>query len=176
MDAHVPGEAFELGGVAPELLVGAAAFDEFLQLRLALVFLGQRRVGLGLDEFGDAVALTVGNPHHAADVAQHAFRTQLAVGDDVGNATLAVFFPHVVDDLDTAALAKVDIDVGRADPFRVEESLEQQAEPQRADVGDAHGIGRKRARGRATAGADRDVIVPSPLDEIRGDEEVGCKA
>ena len=106
----------------------------------------------------------------------HALRAHRAVGDDVGNAALAVFFPHIVDDLGAAALAEVDIDVGRADAFRIEEAFEQQAEAQRADVGDAHGVGDERARRRAAAGADRDVVVARPLDEVRGDEEVGGEA
>ena len=42
----------------------------------------------------------------------------------MGNAAFAILLPHIVDDLDATALAKVDIDVGRADPLRVEESFE----------------------------------------------------
>ena len=38
---------------------------------------------------------------------------------------------------------------------------------------DAHGVGDERSRRRSTAGADGDVVVAAPLDEVRGDEEVG---
>ena len=174
--ADVSRKAFEFGGVAPELLIGGAAFDEFLQLGLRFVLVLEFDVGFCLDHFRDPVALAVGNPHHAADVAQHALRAQLAVGDDVRNAAFAVFLPHVVDDFHAAALAEVDIDVGRADAFRIEEPFKQQAEAHRADVGDAHGVRCQRAGRRSTAGADRDVVVARPLDEVGGDEEVGGEA
>ncbi len=50
--------------------------------------------------------------------------TEISISDDMGNAAFAVFFSNVVNDLDAAALAKVDIDVGRADALRVEETFE----------------------------------------------------
>ena len=94
----------------------------------------------------------------------------------MGNAAFSVLFAHVVDDLDAAALAKVDVDVGRADPLWVEKSFEQESETHRANVGDAHRIGSQRSRRRSPAGADGNVVVARPLDEIRGDQEVRCKA
>ena len=131
---------------------------------------------LGIDHLGDAVGLAVGHAHHAGDVADHALGAEGAEGDDVGDAAFAVFSAHVVDDLAAAGLAEVDVDVGRADAFGIEESFEDQAEAERADVGDADGVGDQRAGGRAAARADRDAVVPGPLDEVRGDQEVGGEA
>ena len=59
-----------------------------------------RRVGrVERHELGDAVDLAVGHAEHAADVAQHGARLQLAEGDDRGDPVLAVLVPHVADHL-----------------------------------------------------------------------------
>ena len=176
VDADVAVDAFQLERVVPQLAIGGGGFDKFAQFRLGIPLALESDAGFRLDHLGDAVGVAIGNAHHAGDIADDAFRAERAVGDDVGDAAVAVFVSHVVDHLGAARLAEVDIDVGRADAFRVEEALEEQSELERADVGDAHGVGDERTRRRAAAGADRDVLVARPLDEIRGDEEVGREA
>ena len=186
VDAHVAVESFEGEGVFPQFLIGAGCLDHFTQLGVLVELAPQDRGavfrlvllvhGLGVDELRDAVAIAIGKPHHAGDVAHDALGPHGAVGDDVGDALLAVFLAHVVDHLGAAGLAEVDINVRRADAFRVEEALEKQTELDRADIGDPHGVGDEGAGGRAAAGAHRDIVVARPLDEIRRDEEVGGEA
>lgn len=59
----------------------------------------------------------------------------------MGDGAFAVFLADVFDDFGAAGLAEVDVDVGRADAFRVEESFEDEAEAEGADVGDFHHVG-----------------------------------
>ena len=55
---------------------------------------------------------------------------------------------------------------------RIEEALEQEAEPQRVQVGNCQGIGHQRARAGTTAGTDRNVVLLGPLDKVRDDQEI----
>ena len=176
MDTDAAVDAFKAEGVGPEFLVGGGGLDEFAELGLRVPLGLEGSASFRLDHFRDAVCLAVGNTHDAGNITKHGLRAHGAVSDDVGDGFLAVFFPHIVDDLGAARLAEVDIDVGRGDALGVEETLEEEAELERADVGDAHRVGGERTGGGAPAGADGDVIVSCPLDEIRGDEEVGGEA
>ena len=176
VDTDAAVDAFEAEGVGPEFLVGGGGLDELAQLGLRVPLGLEGGAGFRLDHFRDAVGLAVGNPHDPGNVAEDGLRAHGAVGDDVGDGFLAVFFPHVIDDLGAAGLAEVDIDVGRGDALGVEETFEEEAELERADVGDAHRVGGERTGGGAPAGADGDVVVARPLDEVRSDEEVGGKA
>ena len=56
------------------------------------------------------------------------------------NTAFTIFFSNIVYNLDAATLAEVDVDVGWANTFWVEKSLEQQTEAQWANVSDAHGV------------------------------------
>lgn len=176
VDADVAVDAFEFEGVAPEVRVGGGGLDEFAEFGFGFPLALEGDAGFGLDHFGDAVGLAVGDAHDAGDVADDAFGTHGAVGDDVRDTQFAVFLADVVDDFAAAGLAEVDIDVGRGDAFWVEEAFEEEAELEGADVGDAHGVGDEGSGGGSTAGADGDVIVARPLDEVGGDEEVGREA
>ena len=148
-----------------------------LQLGLAGDRLRQRdRLGRVLrHQLGQLVDLAVGHLQHAADVAQHAARLQGAEGDDLGDALLAIAMLDVLDHLFAPVLAEVDVEVRHRDAVGIEEALEQQAEAQRVDVGDGQRIGDQRARARATARPDRDVLRLGPFDEVRDDQEVAWK-
>ncbi len=132
-------------------------------------------LAFGLDHFCQHVGIAVADTHDAGDVADHGLGAERAVGDDVGNRALAVLATHVVDHLRPAALAEINVHVRRADPLRVEEALEEEAKTHRADVGDPHGVGNQRSGGGTASGAHRDIVVARPLDEVRGDQEVGGK-
>ncbi len=119
--------------------------------------LGERLGHVG-DQLGDAVDLGVGDPHHAADVADHRLGRQGPEGDDLRHPVAAVLLAHVVDDLAPPAHAEVDVDVGHADAVGVQEALEQQVVLQRVDVGDAQRVGDHRARRRAAPRPHRDVL------------------
>ena len=136
-----------------------------LQLRLALDRLRQRhrRGRILRHQFGQLVDLAVRHLQHAADVAQHAARLQRAEGDDLRHLVAAVALLHVVDHLVAAVLAEVDVEVRHRHALGIEEALEQQAEADRIEIGDGQRIGDQRARARAAARPDRNVLRPWPI-------------
>ena len=109
---------------------------------------------------------------HAADVAHHALRLQFAEGDDLRDAALAVFLPHVFEHLAAARFAEIHVDIGRRNAIRIQEPLENQAELKRIDVGDSEDISDHRAGGRAAPGTDRDPVFLREMNEIPNDQEI----
>ena len=149
----------------------------FLQLGLAVDGLAQRdRVGrIVRHQLAELVHLAVGHLQHAADVAQHRARLQLAVRDDLRDAIVAVLSLHVADHLVAPVLAEIDVEVRHRDALGIEKALEQQAEAQRIEIGDRQRPGDERAGARAAARPDRDAIALGPLDEVGHDQEVAGK-
>ena len=97
-----------------------------------------------------------------------------AVGDDVGHlggVQPAVALVDVLDDLLAPARLDVDVDVRRAVAGRREEPLEEQAERDGVDVGDAERVADGRRGGRAPTLAE-DVLAPAELDDVPHGQEV----
>ena len=117
----------------------------FLQLRLAVDGFGQRhRIGRIVGhQLAQLVDLAIGHLQHAADVAQHGAGLQLSVRDDLSDAIRAVLLLDVADDLVAPVLAEVDVEVRHRNALGVEETLEQQAEPQRIKIGNRERPGDK---------------------------------
>ena len=105
----------------------------------------------------------------------HAAGQQRSEGDDLRDLLLAVALLHVLDDALAPLDAEIDVEVRHRDAFGIEEALEQQAEPQRIEIGDRERIGDKRARTRTAARPDRNIVVLCPFDEIGDDQEVAGK-
>ena len=176
VDAGAAGEALEEGRVFPQLADRGIVRDLGGELGILLLRVDEGDVQLRRDHLRDAVAFGETQPHDAPDVTHDALRAEGAEGDDVRDGALAVFPPHVFDHLGTPRLAEVDVDIGRRDPLGIEEPLENEAEAQRTEIGDAEHIGDERSRRRSPARTNRDAVVLRPLHEIPGDEEVGDEA
>ena len=88
----------------------------------------------------------------------------------------AVFVLDVVDDLAAPALAEVDVDIGHADPLRVQEALEIQAVLDGVHRRDVQAVGRDAPRRRAAPRPHRDALALGIGDKIRRDEEIIGKA
>ena len=123
-------------------------------------------------ELGELVDLAERHFEHPADVAQDAARQERAEGDDLRDAVGAVALAHVGDHLVAALLAEVDVEIGHRDAFGIEEPLEQEAKPQRIEIGDGERPGDDRARARAAPRTDRNALRLRPLDEVGDDEEI----
>ena len=130
----------------------------------------------GRHRLGELLAHAEREAEHAARVLEGLLGLDRAVGDDLGDALVAVLLGDVVDDLAAATLVEVDVEVGHRDAVGVEEALEDQAVLQRVEVGDAHRVGGHRPGAGATAGADPDAVVLRPVDEVGDDEEVAGEA
>ena len=139
------------GGVTGDILKDERRVDQLA--RDLLVVVGRLEVGrfsqrvlerdfqLGRHHLGQAIPLAIAQPHHPAHVANHRLGPHRAEGDDLCHRVAPVFFPDVLDHLLAAVVSKVDVYIRRADPFRVQEPLEDQPVPQRIDVGNFQQIG-----------------------------------
>ena len=167
-------KAFEPLADIEQLRHDRLAVARFLEARLAGDRLaerdGVRRVHR--HELAEPVDLAVGHLQHAAHVAQHRARLELAEGDDVGHAMRAIALAHIGDHLVAPILAKIDVEVRHRDALGVEEALEQQAKTDRVEVGDSERVGDEGARARTAPGADGDALRLGPFDEVRDDQEI----
>ncbi len=123
-------------------------------------------------QFCQFIDLPIRHLQHAADVAQHASRLQRTEGDDLGDLIAAVALLHIVDHFAAAVLAEVDVEVRHRDALGIEEALEQQAEADRIEIGNGQRIGDQRARARAAARTNRNVVGLGPFDEVGDDQKV----
>ena len=123
-------------------------------------------------ELGELVDLAERHFEHPADVAQDAARQERAEGDDLRDAVGAIALAHVGDHFVAPVLAEVDVEIGHRHSFGIEEPLEQEAKPQRVEIGDGERPGDERARARAAPRSDRDSLRLRPLDEVGDDEEI----
>ncbi|MNK84345.1 hypothetical protein D3C87_1041920 [compost metagenome] len=174
--AGVTDHAFEL----------LAQFEDFGDLHVALglvvelgAFLGGIREAdaqLFGHHLGQAVRVVEVELQHAPHVLDGGLGAQGAVGDDLGDLVAAVLSADVLDHLAAAVDAEVDIDVGHADAFRVEEAFEEQVVLDRVDVGDLEAVGGQRACRGAAAGADLDAVGLGVVDEVPDDQEVRREA
>ena len=93
------------------------------------------------DHLGQSVRITDRQSHNTAHIANDRLRAHGAEGDDLSDGIPAVLVPDVADYLSAAVVGKVDVNVGRADTFWIEESLEEQPIAQRVDVPDLQQVG-----------------------------------
>src|SRR5690606_35716588 len=148
-----------------------------LQLWLAGDGFGERyRIGRVVRyQLAKLVHLPIGHLQHAADVAQHGAGLQLSVRDDLSDPIRPVLLLDVANDLVAPVLTEVDVEVRHRNAFGVEETLEQQAEPQRIKVGDREGPCDERTRARTTSRPDRNALALRPFDDVGHDQEVAWK-
>ena len=168
----VPGHALQPARHANQLLDPRVAPVHLLERRALLHRPVERHVQGRRNLLRDAVDVRVGHAQRAAHVAHRGARLHGPEGDDLGHVLPAVLARDVLDDLAPPALAEVDVDVRQRDAFRVEETLEDEIELQRVDVGDLQAVRHQAAGGRAPARADRDAVLPRVADEVPDDEEV----
>ena len=168
----MPRHSLDLGGVVDQFLYLRVALVHDAQVGRALQRGGNGHVQLHRDGLCHPVHLLVVHPHHPADVPHAAARRHGAEGDDLRDAVLAVLANDVVDDLLTALVAEVDVEVGHADTLRVEKALEQQVILHRVDAGDANAVGRDAAGARAAPRPDRYAVALGVVDEVPDNQVV----
>ncbi len=170
----MPVQAFQLLGDGKGAFDHRIALGFGLQPRLLVDRLGQRhrRGGILRHQLAEPIHVAVRHLQDAPDIAQHAARLQRAEGDDLRDLLPAVALLHVADHVVAAVLAEVDVEVRHRHAFRIEEALEQQAEPHRIEVGDGQCVRHQRAGARSAARPDRNAFVFGVLDEVGDDQEV----
>ena len=88
----------------------------------------------------DAIGVAIAQSHHAANIAHYALCFQFAEGNDLGDATFAIFLPHVFEHFAATRLAEIDINIRRRDAIRIQETFKNQSVLQRIDVGNAKNV------------------------------------
>ena len=172
MHARVARKSFECLGVFEELLRLRLGRDRAFQFRIFF----RRRVE-GYAQFvgnhpSDSIRRRVGKPHHAADVAHHAFRFELAERNDLRDAAFTVLLPHVFENFAAARFTKIDIDVRRRNSVRIQEPLEYQAVLQRIDVGDSENVRDHRPGSRTAPGPDWNAFLLRKMNEVPNDQQI----
>ena len=151
-------------------------FPELTQLRDSLRGLryGERKPRTRRNQLRDLVSVTQRHAEHTSDVPYRGTRLQRAERNYLADAVVAVPFFHIVNHLPTTLETKVDVYVRHRDTIRVEESLEQQVEPEGINIRDSQRIGHERTGHRSATGADRDTTFRGCANEVFYYEEISC--
>ena len=173
MGRGVARQSLEHPGALEQPLVDRPALRKVAQVGRELERALERHAEAVRDHPRDAVDVGERQPQGAPDVAHHPLRSHGAEGDDLGDVAFAVAALHVIDHLAAPQVVEVDVDVRHADPLGVQEPLEDQAVPQRIDVGDPERVGHQRPGHRAAARAHADPAPARVRDEVADDQEVG---
>ena len=141
-----------------------------LPIRLQRFFDGH--VQLIGNKLGNRINLRVGKPHGSADISDGAPRQHGAEGDNLCHMIGAVLAHHIVNDLRTALVAEIDIEIRHGNALRIEEALKQQVILHRVDIGDADAVGGNTARTGATPRSDRYAVAFGIMNKIVDNEIV----
>src|SRR5699024_9060051 len=131
------------------------------------------RCGEGL---GDGVTGGVRHAQDAGGVLDRGLGLDGAEGEDLRDAFLPVQPGDVLDHLPASTLVEVQVDIGHAHAFGVEEPFEQQAVFEGVQVGDAQDVGDHRSGCRPTPRPQGDAVVARVLADVGHHQEVGGKA
>ena len=132
--AHAP---FDALGPIDDLFGFVARFVELFEFGGFFQRIAQGDIGRIGDEFGDAVDFRQRHIEGATHVTDGRFGAQCAVRDDLGGIFTAIFGGNIIEDLATAGISKVDVDIGHLEPFGAQKTLKQQFVGDRVDVGNA---------------------------------------
>ena len=126
MFTGVPANSLKLQGHFPDFLGFLVVLEKLDQLWLLLQSLLQGHARLERDHFGQLVSQTVGFALNPGNVPHNRLRRHGAEGNDLRHRLSPVLLGGVLDYPVPAFHAEVDVKVGHGDPFRVQETLEQQ--------------------------------------------------
>ena len=118
------------------------------------------------------VHLLVWNTHHAAHVPDGVAGCHRTKGDDLRHMVGTVFAVDVVDDLLSALVAEVHVEIRHTDAFGVQKALEDQVIADGVDIRDANTVGGNTARAGAASRPHRDALTFCKIDVVPYDEVV----
>ena len=147
-------------------------FIEIFQVRTCRKRLINRHAQFEWNRLGNLVGLCVTDGKRPADIAHRLLCLHGSEGYNLRNSALAVFLSHIIDDLLTALVAEVYIDIRHADTLRIQESLKNQVISYRIDVRNLQAISNDRSRRRAPARPHHDSVVFGIVDEVPYNQEI----
>ena len=118
------------------------------------------------NEFGYPVHILIRYSQNPSDIAHRTPRRHSAKGHYLRHMVAAVLAANVLNYLRPALILEVNIEIGHADAFRIEEAFEQQIVFYRIKVGDAYRIGGNARRAAASSGPDGDDMGLCKVDKI----------
>ncbi|MNM66909.1 hypothetical protein D3C81_784180 [compost metagenome] len=169
-------DTLELEGHVPDFLGVLIGLEEVAEHLFLLVGFLQGHAHFERDHLRQAIGQAVGLALDPRHVAHHRLGGHGTEGDDLAHRIAPVGVGHVLDHPVAAIHAEVDVEVGHGNPFRVEETFEQQVVGQRIEVGDLQYVSHQGAGTRTPARAYRHAVVLGPLDEVHNDQEVTREA
>ena len=170
--ARISRHSLDLDGGVDHLFDQRVRVVHFFQVGVGLQRLFDGHAQLLRDLLGHGCRLGDRHAQHLAHVAHRALGGKGTEGSDLRHVVRAVTAHHVVDDLLPALVTEVDIKVGHADAFGIQEPLKQEGVAHGIDIGDAAGIGGDAAGAGASAGPHRDPDGFCIIDIVPYDEEV----
>ncbi len=123
-------------------------------------------------ELGEIVGLRRAKSESSAHILDGSAGFQGSERDDLADRIAAVLLAHVLDDFAAPLEAEIDVDVGHRHALGIEEALEEQIELERIYVGDAEGVGDKRAGRGSAPRPDGNALVARGPDEVFDDKEI----
>ena len=143
-----------------------------LQVRADLKRLFQRHFQVRRDQLCHPIHILIAHTHNTAHIAHRSAGGHRAKGHDLGYMVAAVFFVYIVDDLLTALVAEVNIEVGHRDALRIQEAFKNQVIADRVNVGNANAVGSQTARTGAAPRPHGNVVALGIIDEVVDDEVI----
>ncbi len=172
MHGGMSGQTLQTLRHGEDLLGLLILLGELPKLCTHLQCLVQRHAEIIGNELGDHIALGIGDIQYAAHIPYHTLGRQGTEGDDLGHLILAVLLRDIVNDLLTALVLEVHVDIRHGNSLRVQESLEDQIIADGVNVGDADGIGHDGACRRASAGSHGNIMGLCKMNVVPYDQEV----
>ena len=127
MHACVARQPFENFRVLEKLPGRRLGSDCSLEFRILFDGCIKRDVQLIGDHLRDAIGIAITPTHHSPHVAHDAFRFELAKSNDLRDTAFTVLLPDVFKNFAAARLAKINVDIRRRDPVRIQKPLENQS-------------------------------------------------
>ena len=122
--------------------------------------------------FGNGVHLSIRHAHGSAAIADGGTRSKRTKGNDLRHVFPAVPLCHVINDLVTAVIAEININIGHADAFGIEKTLKQQIIANGIHVGNAQRKRHKRACARASAGSYGNAAALGKAHVVLHDQKI----
>ena len=170
------------GGVPGHTLHLQCGIDELGHLRVGIVELFQLAGNLQCPLEGHFqlhghklcyhVHLLVWNTHHAAHIPDGVAGGHGTKGDDLRHMVRTVFAVDVVDDLLSALVAEVHIEIRHTDAFGIQKALEDQIIADGVDIRNAHAVSGNTTRAGAASRPHRDALTFCKIDIVPYDEVV----
>ncbi len=159
----------------PRLRPGTEQFDQFLAA-LGRGFIGHPAAAKAPREvLGELAHVAFGHAQHLGHLGKRAARLERREPADHRALCRAVLREQELHHVVLAVVGEVHVDVGQfvqRHPLGVQEALEVEIEPDRADLGDAEAVAHQTV-GRAAARDPADALGLARLQQIPHDQEVG---